>query len=237
MRLSAPIYKLKRQAKLLARKNKIPLHEALDHIAIKDGFRSWSHLSSLCSSPSVGKQILEKLQNGDMLLLGARPGHGKTLIGMELAALASLHGHTGAFFTLDYNEKDILNRFNSFSVDLKVASQSVIIETSDAICADYIIEKLAKNEGKKLVVIDYLQLLDQKRSNPDLESQVRRLKSQAKTMGWIIVIISQIDRSFELGRKLIPDLSDVRLPNPFNLNLFEKTCFLHEGEIQIKLAA
>lgn len=43
MRLSSPIYKLKRQAKLLARDNDIRLHEALNQIATKEGFKDWSH--------------------------------------------------------------------------------------------------------------------------------------------------------------------------------------------------
>jgi len=38
-----------------------------------------------------------------MVLIGARPGHGKTLLGLELAALAELIDRTGYFFTLDYN--------------------------------------------------------------------------------------------------------------------------------------
>src|SRR5579862_7868029 len=39
MKLSAPIYHLKRKARLLSREKKIPLHEALDRIAIEEGFR------------------------------------------------------------------------------------------------------------------------------------------------------------------------------------------------------
>ena len=46
MRLSSPIYTLKRQAKLLARDNDIRLHEALNRIAAKEGFNDWSHLAS-----------------------------------------------------------------------------------------------------------------------------------------------------------------------------------------------
>lgn len=44
MQLSAPIYKLKRKAKLLAREIDIALHQALDKVAIEEGFQSWSHL-------------------------------------------------------------------------------------------------------------------------------------------------------------------------------------------------
>jgi hypothetical protein len=37
MRLSAPIYKLKRRAKLMARDENIALHEALDRLAREEG--------------------------------------------------------------------------------------------------------------------------------------------------------------------------------------------------------
>lgn len=236
MKLSAPIYQLKRQAKLLARKNKVPLHEALNSVAIKDGFKNWSQLASNYSSTSPASKILDSLQTGDMLLLGARPGQGKTLLGMEIAHLASTHGRIGLFFTLDYNENDVLDRLDEFDTNHKMDSQSVIIDTSDDICADYIIEKLNNNNKNQIAVIDYLQLLDQKRSNPDLETQVSKLKSFTKAKGWIIIIISQVDRSFEMKGSRMPSLCDIRLPNPIDLRIFEKTCFLHEGEIQIKQA-
>ena len=38
MKLSAPVYRLKRRAKVLAREERIPLHEALDRVAMDEGF-------------------------------------------------------------------------------------------------------------------------------------------------------------------------------------------------------
>ena len=236
MKLSAPIYQLKRRAKLLSRESKIPLHEALNRIAIKDGFRTWSHLASSYSTLSPAGRILDTLNAGDMMLLGARPGQGKTLLGMEIALLASKHGRTGLFFTLDYNESHVLERLDEFSTDYKIASNSVAIDTSDDICADYIIERLSETKHNMIAVIDYLQILDQKRSNPNLDLQMSELRQYAKAMGWIIVIISQVDRAFDLKGSRMPGLCDIRLPNPIDLNLFDKTCFLHEGEIELKLA-
>lgn len=46
MKLSAPVYHLKRRAKLLSREENIPLHEALDRTAAKEGFSSWSLLTA-----------------------------------------------------------------------------------------------------------------------------------------------------------------------------------------------
>ncbi|MEM9360776.1 MAG: DNA helicase, partial [Pseudomonadota bacterium] len=102
MRLSSPIYKLKRQAKLLARDNNIKLHSALNQIAAKEGFRNWSHLASSYSKTTPAKEIMSQLNPGDMVLLGARPGNGKTLLGLELTVLAEKNNRTGYVFSLDF---------------------------------------------------------------------------------------------------------------------------------------
>ena len=92
MRLSVPIYQLKRRAKLLARAEKVPLHEAQDRIARKEGFRAWSALSACMTANSPASALLPKLADGDMLLLGARPGQGKTLLGIQLLLDAARDG-------------------------------------------------------------------------------------------------------------------------------------------------
>ncbi len=37
--------------------------------------------------------------------------------------------------------------------------------------------------------------------------------------------------------KPCPDLGDVRLPNPLDLKLFDKSCFLNNGQIQFQAAS
>ena len=87
------------------------------------------------------------------------------------------------------------------------------------------------------MVVDYLQLLDQKRENPELMVQVRALRSFARDRGLIFVFISQIDRAYDPLKKPCPGLEDVRLPNPLDLSLFTKTCFLNNGEVQFRAAS
>ena len=57
-----------------------------------------------------------------------------------------------------------------------------------------------------------------------------------QSAGHIVVLISQIDRAYDPGAKPLPDLTDVRLPNPVDLSLFSKSCFLHDGEIRLDAA-
>lgn len=237
MRLSSPIYKLKRQAKLLARDNDIRLHEALNQIARKEGFKNWSHLASNYSKVTPAMEIMKQMSSGDMVLIGARPGHGKTLLGLELTALAEKNNRTGYVFTLDYNETDVWDRFEKLGFDAKGFDRPIVVDTSNNICAAHIIECFSSTPDEALVVVDYLQLLDQRRSNPPLDEQVRALKKFATERGAIIVMISQIDRAFELASSGLPGIDDIRLPNPVDLSLFDKRCFLHDGEVQIEMAA
>ena len=236
MQLSAPVYHLKRKAKSLSRKENIPLHEALDRIAVQEGFSGWSLLAGKVSAIGPAARLFARIAPGDLVLVGARPGHGKTLMSLELAAEAMKTGNRGVFFTLEYTEKEVLDRFRAIGVDRENFGGLFEFDTSDDISAEYIVKRLAAAPRGTLVVVDYLQLLDQKRANPELMVQVRTLHSFARERGLIFVFISQIDRSYDPSTKSCPDLQDVRLPNTLDLSLFTKTCFLNDGEIQFRSA-
>jgi len=233
MRLSAPIYRLKRLAKSLSREEKIPLNEALDRIALKEGFNSWSLLAARTSIDTPARELLAQLSPGDLVLIGARPGHGKTLMSLELIAEGIKQGHQGVFFTLEYNESDVLNSLRDIGANLAILNDQFGFDNSDNINSDYIMARLETAPRGSIVVVDYLQLLDQKRENPELNLQVQALKSFARKSGMIIVIISQIDRAYDALIKPFPQLEDVRTPNSVDLTLFNKTCFLNNGEVQI----
>lgn len=237
MRLSSPIYALKRDAKRLARDEGIRLYEALNQIAVKEGFSDWSHLASRYAKTSPAMKIIHQLDPGDMVLVGARPGHGKTLLGLELALLAETVDRAGHVFSLDYTDADVWGQFKRLGFDPKGHDRPIRVDTSDDICAGHILDCLGHAGESALIVVDYLQLLDQKRSHPTLHEQVRTLKEFAVESGAIVVLISQIDRAFELSPRTMPSMADVRLPNPVDLTLFDKLCFLHDGQIQMDRAA
>ncbi len=237
MKLSAPIYRLKRQAKLLSRERTIPLNEALNDVARQEGFRTWSLLAARHAQSDPASEILGTLTPGDLVLLGARPGHGKTLLGLELVAKAVKAGKHAAFFTLDFTETDVGERFAALGVDAGTSDTTLTVDTSDEICADYIIDRLRAAPRGTVIVVDYLQLLDQNRSKPVLAEQVSALKSFADRAGVVLVLISQIDRSYDPGAKPVPGLSDVRLPNPVDLTVFTKTIFLNNGDVDLQAVA
>ncbi|UCI28447.1 DNA helicase [Mesorhizobium sp. B2-8-5] len=234
MRLSAPVYHLKRQARLLSRRENVPLHQALDRVAVKEGFASWSLLAAKAAEAAPGDSLLRRLIPGDMVLVAARPGQGKTLMSLDLAVAAMKQGSRAVFFTLEYMHADILDRFRDIGIDPADFNHLFDFDNSDAISASYIIERLRSAPRGTLAVIDYLQLLDQKRENPELMVQIRALRSFARERGLVLVFISQVDRSYDSSGRPFPDIGDIRLPNPLDMSLFDKACFLNKGEIRFQ---
>jgi hypothetical protein len=237
MKLSAPVYRLKRKARELARKDAIPLHLALDRVAVGEGFGAWSLLAAKSAETLSAEGLLARLEPGDLLLIGARPGHGKTLLSLRLAVEAMKAGRRAVFFTLEYTARDVLGRFRALDVDPARFEALFSFDDSDAISADHIMRALAEAPRGTLAIVDYLQLLDQRRGNPELGVQISALKAFAQDKGVILAFISQIDRSYDPAAKPCPDLSDVRLPNPLDLSLFSKSCFLNEGEVSFQAAS
>ncbi|MBR0995078.1 AAA family ATPase [Bradyrhizobium japonicum] len=237
MRLSAPVYHLKRKAKRLSREEGIPLHDALDRIATTEGFSAWSMLAARAAAITPANRLFPQFRPGDLVLVGARPGQGKTLMSLELAVEAMRSGHRAAFFSLEYTEKDVLDRLRAIGVEPAQFDELFAVDCSDAISADYVVKEMAAAPRGTVVVIDYLQLLDQRRENPDLSVQVRALKSFARDKGLVVVFIAQIDRSYDPAVKPCPDLADVRLPNPLDLKLFDKACFLNKSEVRFQAAS
>jgi replicative DNA helicase len=237
MKLSAPIFQLKRRAKLMVRNSKTPLNEALDQIAREEGFARWSVLSSRTTVGSLSETILSRLEDGDLLLMAGRPGHGKTTLGLQLLLDAAQDDRKAVLFTLELTEEQARAHIRSLEKDPPGVGDTLEIVTSDEISADFIIRHLSASRRGTVAVIDYLQILDQQRSKPALSEQVLALGDFARKTGVVFGFISQIDRSFDPESKRLPDIQDIRLPNLIDLGLFTKACFLHNGEAQLQNVA
>jgi replicative DNA helicase len=231
MEPSQPIHRLKRRARLLSRREGIPLHAALDRVAREEGFPAWSLLAARSVSPAPRRTELSQLSDGDLLLLAGRPRQGKTLLSLDLAVEAVNAGRAAVFFTLESSRADVRRYVEAIGADPVRFEAGVRVDTSDDISADHIIRQLQSAARGTLVIVDYLQLLDQKRENPTLARQVEALRDFARERGLVFVFLSQVHRSFDGGEKELPSLADVRLPNPLDLMLFTKACFVHGDKL------
>lgn len=232
MKLSAPIHVLKSQAKKLKTERSIPLNEALDLIANDEGFNSWSLLQSKAKErlPTQSNEILSYLNEGDLILIASRPGLGKTTFTLKLLHQAMKEKRESFFFSLEYTHRDVAMKMASIDESIGYHNPLLKFDFSDEISAEYIIKKTKESiKSGSVIGIDYLQLLDQKRTNPEIQEQVNDLKTYAKDKGCIIIFISQVDRKFEYVEKE-PSLRDIRLPNPIDLNIFNKVIFLENDK-------
>lgn len=232
MKLSAPVYHLKHKAKQLARARHMPLHAALDYIAQQEGATSWSLLSAQYERPSPQDQLMHAVRSGALLLLAARPQRGKTILALEVAIKHALSKKPAYFFTLDYHLGQVADRLAKFGV-LPENVPDLTIDTSDEICAHHIIQHVSEARQDVLCVVDYLQILDQRRQHPPVQAQVQKLKSFAQRSGSCFLFLSQIDRQFEPSGRDCPNRADIRLPNPLDLTLFDKIYGLHNDQLYL----
>lgn len=240
MKISNPIYVLRRQAKELKRRQDVSLSEALNQVASREGFDSWSLLMSKSQSvfPTKYSETLGFLNDGDLVLVAARPGVGKTTFSIGLFAQAIEEERPRGFcFTLVESPPQLERRIARYSAKFANAqangtgeedAEPYLLSYSNDICAEYIIsESRHQLEPGSLIIVDYLQLLSEKRTHPPLQEQVEQLKKFASEVGCIILFICQLDRQVESRTNQKPPLEDIRLPNPLDLGLFNKIILLY----------
>lgn len=229
METSAPLFILRAQAKRLAKQDNLKLHAAQDAIAEREGFRSWSHMAAQAKADPL-TQAYDAMPPGTLGLLAGRPGQGKTIMGLRLAVEALRKGRPAAFHSLDDTEANVSARLTDMGAADVVQTPRFTLDLTETIEAATIAASMA--EGA-LVVVDYLQLLDQRRAAPALNDQVRQLREAARARQASVIVLSQIWRSFDPASRPLPDWEDIRTPNPLDVSLFDVACFLHGGRMRL----
>lgn len=177
---------------------------------------------------------------GELIVVGARPGMGKTQLLINLALTISLTKPV-LYFTFDLSEFLLTNRFISTLSGIpfnKILQHNFTNEQSDTIASiepdlsnrklfisesisnyffpfkEHCIKQIQEN-GIQVIFVDYLQLLtaSKNRNNRELEISFicRELKNLAKEFNVCIICSSQLSRAVESrGGSRIPQLADLR---------------------------
>lgn len=176
---------------------------------------------------------------GDFIIIGARPGMGKTALGVNIAVNVAKQGKTVCVFSLEMSALQIANRIiqsEAFIDSYKLRSGSLdtdelkkIVDTTSRLSkCDFLIDDTSgisvnqmkskiRRLGRKvdLVVIDYLQLLtsDKRTENrvQEVSEITRNIKLMAKDLKIPVVCCAQLSRaSAQNKQSKKPGIADLR---------------------------
>lgn len=184
-------------------------------------------------------RMLIQMGKGDLVIVGARPGMGKTSFAMNIAVNVAKQKKAVAIFSLEMSGEQLVTRIlssealvdssklrtgqlktedwdNLAGVISSLSGCDIYIDDTSAITSAEMKSKLRRINNLGLVVIDYIGLM-QSTSNTDNRAQQvgeisRNLKIMAKDFGIPIVCCAQLNRGTEsrAGDAKKPTLADLR---------------------------
>ena len=191
-----------------------------------------------------GIALLDKkitgLNKSDLIILGARPGMGKTSFALNIARNVAINAKkTVCFFSLEMTRDQLAQRMLSNEASIKseklrtgdlttdewtrlvqaganLSEANLYFDETSAITVPEMKAKLMRMKNKpNLVIIDYLGLMKSAKSTENRVQEVsditRNLKIMAKELNIPIIVCAQLSRGTEAkGKSHKPALSDLR---------------------------
>lgn len=224
-------------------------NEIKSFVSISDALlRTYATLQSISENPEAAAgtktcykaldDVLVGMGKGDLILIGARPGMGKTSFAMNIATnVAKSTKKAVCIFSLEMTCEQLASRLISSeamidskklrSANLDPSDWSAITQTASDLAESRILiddtngmtvtsmkAKLRRVKDLGLVVIDYLQLMQGERHSDNRVLEVgdisRGLKIMAKDLGVPIICCAQLSRASESRTDKRPQLSDLR---------------------------
>jgi replicative DNA helicase len=202
-------------------------------------------LTGISSGLSSVDAISHGWQDGHLIIVAARPAMGKTAFALKCASFPSVNQNKPvAVFSLEMSSKQLTNRLISNQTDtyqnniltrnlnagdfLRIESKIGALESAPLIIDDTpslnIFEfrskcrRLKSQHDIRLIVIDYLQLMEGKKDakgntglrEQEISSISRCLKSVAKELNVPVIALSQLSRGVDARPNKRPLLSDLR---------------------------
>jgi replicative DNA helicase len=181
-------------------------------------------------------QVTGGWQPTDLIIIAGRPSMGKTALALYSALQSSALNYPVAFFSIEMSKGQLMDRALSVMTTLSptsvrsgndanwpqietgVASLEKIpfhIDDSSTLTLTQLrasVMRLIKKHGIKLVVIDYLQLMNAKGEGYNRDQEVgflsRGLKALAKECNIPVIALSQLNRDAEGQRPVLANLRE-----------------------------
>ncbi len=183
-------------------------------------------------------KVLAGMSKSDLVLVGARPGMGKTSFCLNIAAnVAAQQKQTVCIFSLEMSAEQLVNRMisseamvdsyklrtgelqpedwdNVANAAAKLAKCDILIDDTAGITVTGMKAKLRRVKNLGLVVIDYLQLMQGDKHTDNRVQEVgdisRGMKLMAKELMVPVICCSQLNRGVEGRSDKRPMMSDLR---------------------------
>ena len=193
---------------------------------------------SAASGTPTGYSALVGLGEGDLVLVGARPGMGKTSFAMNIAAnIAKSTKKNICVFSLEMSAEQLASRMlssealvDSYAIRsgelnpeqykkladaaAELSECNILIDDTTGITVTRMKAKLRRVKNLGLVVVDYLQLMQSERKTDSRVLEVgdisRGLKLLAKDLKIPVICCAQLSRGPESRTDKRPMLSDLR---------------------------
>mgnify|MGYP000492168536 FL=1 len=201
-------------------------------------------LSGIPSGFTNLDRVTSGWQQSDLVICAARPGMGKTAFALTMARnIAVEHNTPIGFFSLEMSSEQLVNRLIASEAELgasklrkgdladhemvqlhekikHLSEAPIFIDDTPALTIFELRAKarrLVKNHAVKIIMIDYLQLMQAGGNSGNREQEIstisRSLKGIAKELKIPVIALSQVNRGVEsrtgVGSKR-PMLSDLR---------------------------
>lgn len=186
---------------------------------------------------AIDKQV--QIEHGNLIIVGARPGIGKSAFGSQWGEQAAMAGFKTLIMSMEMNSREIIARALArhsgvmlceilsgrargwpavVDAQARLSKLPILIDDSAPAPIHEVRAKaraMKRRDGLDVLVLDYLQLMPStgtlgKSRNEDLSDVTRGLKALARELDIVVVALSQLARRCEERPDKRPLLSDLR---------------------------